>query len=136
MEWKYFKRNNWRKNFQWFALNRAHAEVLVNDTYFKNLFRSHCNGSYRYRFCPSDEHYIPSALDAYGLGGQVLHVFSKFDTKPSIFVVDRLTALECLLMSGLLAAHIPSLSSPLLSDQVFFWSKSALQECEQWRMCL
>jgi len=63
---------NWRKNSQWFALNRAHAEVLVKETYVKKRFKRFCNGLQGERFCAADEHYIPSTLNAYGLGNQVI----------------------------------------------------------------
>eukprot|EP00210_Caulerpa_lentillifera_P002796 g2671.t1 len=70
MKGMYFSRKNWHKSSQWFALNRAHAEVVVNETYVKKRFRKYCNGAHGRRFCVSDEHYIPSTLNAYGLAYQ------------------------------------------------------------------
>eukprot|EP00210_Caulerpa_lentillifera_P004880 g4657.t1 len=67
---KYFNRSDWRKSNQWFCLNRAHAEFIVNETYLRPRFKEHCNGWHGLRQCISDEHYIASALGIYGFGNQ------------------------------------------------------------------
>ena len=35
---------HWRKSSQWFMLNRAHAELAVNDTAIADRFRQFCDG--------------------------------------------------------------------------------------------
>jgi len=72
MTGKYFNESHWRKNKQWFALNRAHVKAIVEDTYIKKRFEEHCQ-AYREgtTLCVSDEHYIASALAVYKFENEV-----------------------------------------------------------------
>lgn len=36
------KPHHWRKHWQWFALNRQHAELVENDTIVEPSFAQHC----------------------------------------------------------------------------------------------
>lgn len=81
---KFFKKKHWRKNPQWFTINRAHADFINKETYVKERFRAHCDGYYGKRCCISDEHYIPTVLNVYGLGRQVMQSLNH--TQPNISV--------------------------------------------------
>eukprot|EP00210_Caulerpa_lentillifera_P004881 g4658.t1 len=71
MEAKYLNKSDWRKNYQWFALNRAHVKFILEEQYLKKRFSAFCdehrggNG-----LCIPDEHYFPTALYVYKLGNQ------------------------------------------------------------------
>lgn len=59
----------WRKSAQWFLLIRRHAELIARETeinavFEKECFVKHSESGQRgfYRFCVSDEHYIPTVL--------------------------------------------------------------------------
>jgi len=72
MTGKYINKSNWHKNHQWFALNRAHANLLVQETYVKKRFREYCD-AYKGSniLCVPDEHYIATTLNVYNLGHEV-----------------------------------------------------------------
>jgi hypothetical protein len=64
--------SHWRKSSQWFALQRKHAEIIVNDDEIERSFAEHCNMKFdpdvgRLRDCISDEHYIPTLMAVHGL---------------------------------------------------------------------
>lgn len=65
----------WRKSSQWVTLTRPHAARLAADTDIAATFAEFCVNGYdpdlgAPRYCHSDEHYIPSALAAWGLEGE------------------------------------------------------------------
>lgn len=69
METSHLNQQHWRKSQQWFVLNRAHAELVVEDHHVKEVFKRYC-WSYGKHICVSDEHYIPTLLASYGLDDQ------------------------------------------------------------------
>ena len=75
MERGAFTKAAWRKSSQWVTLTRPHAARLAADTDIAATFAEFCvNGVDpdlgAPRYCHSDEHYIPSALAAWGLEGE------------------------------------------------------------------
>ena len=38
----HLSKDMWRKSSQWFALTRAHAQVIVDDTIIDGIFRRDC----------------------------------------------------------------------------------------------
>ncbi|KAK9848925.1 hypothetical protein WJX84_001940 [Apatococcus fuscideae] len=70
--------DHWRKSSQWFALTREHADRIANDTQIRDIFAKECwvdkenleKGWDLWRFCVSDEHYIPTLLAVLGLDDQ------------------------------------------------------------------
>lgn len=67
METETFKKWHWRKNWQWFALTRAHTQLVAQDDYIIEIFRNHCRSGWDgedqvWRDCFSDEHYISTLL--------------------------------------------------------------------------
>ena len=67
-----FKKAAWRKSSQWVTLVRSHAARLVADADIAATFAQFCVNGYdpdlgAPRYCHSDEHYVPSALAAWGL---------------------------------------------------------------------
>ncbi|GMH35666.1 hypothetical protein BSKO_03534 [Bryopsis sp. KO-2023] len=69
METSHLNQQHWRKSQQWFVLNRAHAELVVEDHHVKEVFKRYC-WSYGKHICVSDEHYIPTLLASYNLDDQ------------------------------------------------------------------
>lgn len=69
MQTEHFKEEHWRKSQQWFALSRAHAELVVADRHVSEVFKRYC-WSFGKHICVSDEHYIPTLLASYGLDNQ------------------------------------------------------------------
>jgi hypothetical protein len=73
MQTPHMNASHWRKSSQWFALQRKHAEIIVNDVEIEESFKNHCrlaadpdlNG--RIRDCISDEHYIPTLMAVHEL---------------------------------------------------------------------
>jgi Core-2/I-Branching enzyme len=64
MKTDHMNATHWRKSSQWFALQRKHAEIVVNDKEVEEKFEKYCNMALdpdlgRIRDCVSDEHYIP-----------------------------------------------------------------------------
>ena len=39
---EHLTKENWRKSSQWFALTRAHAQIVVEDTIIDAIFRKDC----------------------------------------------------------------------------------------------
>lgn len=64
--------NHWRKSSQWFALNRAHAQLALADNHVREIFHRYCytNLTRMFPICVSDEHYFPSLLASYSLDAQ------------------------------------------------------------------
>lgn len=65
----------WRKSGQWSSLLRPHVEVVLKDKKLNEIFEKECwakkndqSGKW-YRFCISDEHYIPSLFAIKGYEG-------------------------------------------------------------------
>jgi hypothetical protein len=57
-----------RRCSQWVTLTRPHAQAIVDDVTVDAAFRQECySPADRSRFCPSDEHYIPTLLAVRGL---------------------------------------------------------------------
>ncbi|GBG77056.1 hypothetical protein CBR_g23382 [Chara braunii] len=54
--------SQWRKGSQWFALNRRHAAMAVNDTVYYPKFERWCRGDKWHGHCLSDEHYLQTLL--------------------------------------------------------------------------
>lgn len=69
MKTSHLDQQHWRKSQQWFILNRAHAELVVEDQHVKEVFKRYC-WSYGKHICVSDEHYIPTLLASYHLDDQ------------------------------------------------------------------
>jgi hypothetical protein len=66
------RRADWRKSAQWFALNRKHARVVLQDESVFVAFEEYCQAAWdsdvgHYRYCYSDEHYLPTLLYLKGL---------------------------------------------------------------------
>ncbi|KAL6782791.1 hypothetical protein ACKKBG_A08140 [Auxenochlorella protothecoides x Auxenochlorella symbiontica] len=69
------KLHHWRKSWQWFALSRVHARLVVADVEVEAQFQQHCRPSWvpewrTFRVCYSDEHYIPTLLAVHGLDNE------------------------------------------------------------------
>jgi len=68
MKTKHMNATHWRKSSQWFALQRKHAEIVVEDEEIEESFRKYCNMAVdpdrgnRIRDCISDEHYLAVLL--------------------------------------------------------------------------
>lgn len=66
---------NWRKSSQWFTLTRRVAQAIVEDQEINEKFSRFCHSHYddngTYKLCCSDEHYIPTAIQALGLESEV-----------------------------------------------------------------
>ncbi|KAK9864497.1 hypothetical protein WJX84_010563 [Apatococcus fuscideae] len=70
--------DHWRKSSQWFALTREHVDWIVQDTQIRDIFAKECwvdkenleKGWSMWRFCVSDEHYVPTLLAVLGLDSQ------------------------------------------------------------------
>jgi hypothetical protein len=65
----------WRKSWQWIALKRSHASLVLRDTEIDAIFRSLCRARWDhdwcdFRVCYSDEHYIPTLLAMHGLDNE------------------------------------------------------------------
>jgi hypothetical protein len=65
----------WRKSWQWIALVRDHADLVLKDTKVDKIFRSLCrprwdHGWCDFRVCYSDEHYVPTLLAIHGLDNE------------------------------------------------------------------
>ena len=65
----------WRKSWQWVALNRSHASLVIRDTEVDGIFRTLCRPRWDhdwcdFRVCYSDEHYIPTLLAVHGLDNE------------------------------------------------------------------
>lgn len=65
----------WRKSWQWIALTRGHASVVVRDTQIDAIFRKLCRPRWDhdwcdFRVCYSDEHYISTLLAIRGLDNE------------------------------------------------------------------
>lgn len=66
---------NWRKSWQWIALIRDHADLVLKDIKVDKIFRSLCrprwdHGWCDFRVCYSDEHYIPTLFAIHGLDNE------------------------------------------------------------------
>lgn len=65
----------WRKSWQWVALTRSHASLVMRDTEVDSIFRMLCRARWDhdwcdFRVCYSDEHYIPTLLAIHGLDNE------------------------------------------------------------------
>lgn len=66
------RRSDWRKSAQWFSLLRSHAGVALDDRAVFQAFEAHCRSAFdgdlgKWRYCYSDEHYLPTLLHMKGL---------------------------------------------------------------------
>lgn len=64
--------SDWRKSAQWFALIRKHAKIALEDESVFLAFEEYCQAAWdsdvgHYRYCYSDEHYLPTLLYLKGL---------------------------------------------------------------------
>ncbi|KAL4537779.1 hypothetical protein Ndes2437B_g08880 [Nannochloris sp. 'desiccata'] len=76
MKTEHMNATHWRKSSQWFALQRKHAEIVVNDEEVEDSFKKYCNMAFdpdlnRIRDCISDEHYIPVLMAVHGLENEM-----------------------------------------------------------------
>mmetsp|Transcript_11126 Transcript_11126/g.22233 ORF Transcript_11126/g.22233 Transcript_11126/m.22233 type:complete len:508 (-) Transcript_11126:140-1663(-) len=65
----------WRKSWQWIALTRGHARIVLDDRKIDDIFRHLCRPRWDddwcdFRVCYSDEHYIPTLLAIQGLDNE------------------------------------------------------------------
>lgn len=61
----------WRKSWQWVALTRQHAELMVHDVAVDEAFRMTCRQRWDYEWCShkvcySDEHYLATLIAVHG----------------------------------------------------------------------
>lgn len=61
------RQSDWRKSSQFFSLIRPHAEVMLKDIEIFLNFEKHCKDGWdeaakQWRYCYSDEHYLPTLL--------------------------------------------------------------------------
>lgn len=65
----------WRKSWQWIALTRRHARIVLDDRKIDDIFRHLCRPRWDddwcdFRVCYSDEHYIPTLIAIHGLDNE------------------------------------------------------------------
>ncbi|KAK9792478.1 hypothetical protein WJX73_003670 [Symbiochloris irregularis] len=66
---EHLSKDMWRKSSQWFALTRAHAQILADDTIIDSIFRKDCYPTTDdgwWRDCYTDEHYPATLMAATG----------------------------------------------------------------------
>ena len=76
MKTEHMNSSHWRKSSQWFALQRKHAEIVVNDQEVEESFKKYCNLAMdpdlgRVRDCISDEHYIPVLMAVHNVENEM-----------------------------------------------------------------